>query len=107
MCRIRYRVQSITWRASQPDPSCAAEVLLAADTNTFSIFPSHGFGNFCRDFSWLFARKIWFEKIILVKKCAVIQKHNQIRLPLNNHREIGMRDEQMVANAQHGAAHIV
>ena len=53
---IRYRIQRVPWRAGQPDPSCAAEVLLAADTNTFSVLPSHGFGNFRRDFSWLFAR---------------------------------------------------
>src|SRR5437016_9698182 len=49
MCRIRYRIQSITCRAGQPDPSRAAEVLLAADANAFSVLPSHGFGNFCGD----------------------------------------------------------
>ena len=40
--------------------------------------------------------------MISLKKCTVIQKHNRIRFALNNHREIGMRDEQMVAYAQDG-----
>ena len=37
----------------------------------------------------------------------MVQNHNQVRLALDHHGEIGMRDEQLVANPQHGAAHIV
>jgi len=37
----------------------------------------------------------------------VIEEHNQVRFPLDNNREIGVRNEQMFANVQHRAAHIV
>src|SRR5436190_20551385 len=56
MRRIGDRIQSTTCRAGQPNPSRAAEVLLAADADAFPVFPSHCFGHFCRDFGRLFAR---------------------------------------------------
>ena len=45
--------------------------------------------------------------MILLEKGAVIEEHNQVHFALNNNREIGMRNEQMFANVQHCAAHIV
>src|SRR6266702_1330030 len=56
MTRIRYRIQSVTCGAGKADPPGTAEVLLAANAHAFSVLPSHGFGNFCGDFTRLFTR---------------------------------------------------
>ena len=45
--------------------------------------------------------------MILLEKRAVIEKNNQVRLPLNHNRKVRVRNEQMLSNMQHSAAHIV
>src|SRR5438876_11044897 len=97
MCSIRHRIKSVHWGASEPNPSGAAKIVFATDTYAFAGFPSHCFGDFCRDFGRLFGRELCFAYLILLEKRAVIEMHNQVRLLLNHNREVRVRNERMLS----------
>jgi len=72
-----------------------------AEADAFAISPRHDFGDFSADFARHFGRQFFFANMVLFEKSAVIQKHEQLRLSLNNDREIGMRNQQMLADVEH------
>ena len=45
--------------------------------------------------------------MVLLEKLTVIDQHNHVLFGLNEHREIGVGDEQSFADPEHGAVHVV
>ena len=92
---------------TEPNPAGAADKFFRAETDAFAVSKGHHFRDFDLHFRGDLGRQFFFLDVILLEESAVIEDHEQFRFALNNDGEVGMRNEQVLADMQHRAAHIV
>ena len=103
---VRLGIDHVAGRG-EADPARAVEEIRAADADALAIFPGHDLGDAGLDFRRLPGGQFLVQKMVALKKMVVIEQIKELLLALDEDGKFRARNEQLVADVQHGAAEIV
>ena len=78
---------------AKSDPARAPDEFLCPKADALATVPGHYFGDLGCDFGRRFRRQFFFAQMVLSKKTAVIEKHEQFWFALNDNGEIRVRNQ--------------